>query len=82
MHGLDNRALAFGLFTLFTFLLTPQCAKALDNVTLITDFGYNGRHAYFFVAIEKGYYKDADLDVKVVRGQGSVGRRHSAGRRQ
>ena len=34
--------------------------------------GYNGRHAYFFVAIEKGYYKDADLDVKVVRGQGSV----------
>ncbi|TMK20425.1 MAG: ABC transporter substrate-binding protein [Alphaproteobacteria bacterium] len=72
MHGLDNRAIAFGLFTLFTFLLTPECAKALDNVTLITDFGYNGRHAYFFVAIEKGYYKDADLDVKVVRGQGSV----------
>src|SRR5258708_27090882 len=72
MHGLDNRAIAFGLFALFTFLLTPECAKALDNVTLITDFGYNGRHAYFFVAIEKGYYKDADLDVKVVRGQGSV----------
>ncbi len=65
MHGLDNRAIAFGLFTLFTFLLTPQCAKALDNVTLITDFGYNGRHAYFFVAIEKGYYKDADLDVAI-----------------
>ena len=72
MHGLDNRAIAFGLFALFTFLLAPECAKALDNVTLITDFGYNGRHAYFFVAIEKGYYKDADLDVKVVRGQGSV----------
>ena len=47
-------------------------AQALDNVTLITDFGFNGRHAYFFVAIEKGYYKDADLEVKVVRGQGSV----------
>ena len=41
-------------------------------MTLITDFGYNGRHAYFFVAIEKGYYKDAGLDVKIVRGQGSV----------
>src|SRR5262249_25874541 len=72
MHGLDNRAIAFGVFSLFTLLLTSECAKALDNVTLITDFGYNGRHAYFFVAIEKGYYKDADLDVKVVRGQGSV----------
>jgi NitT/TauT family transport system substrate-binding protein len=47
-------------------------AQALDDVTLITDFGYNGRHAYFFVAIEKGYYKSADLEVKVVRGQGSV----------
>jgi NitT/TauT family transport system substrate-binding protein len=72
MHGLDKHAIAFGVFTLFTFLLIPESVKALDNVTLITDFGYNGRHAYFFVAIEKGYYKDADLDVKVVRGQGSV----------
>jgi len=72
MHGLDNRAIAFGVFTLFSLLLIPECAKARDDVTLITDFGYNGRHAYFFVAIEKGYYKDADLDVKVVRGQGSV----------
>src|SRR3984893_15550951 len=34
--------------------------------------GFNGRHAYFFVAIEKGYYRDVGLDVKVVRGQGSV----------
>src|SRR5256886_16806366 len=72
MHGLDNRAIAFGLFTLFPFLLPPECAKALDNVTLIPGFGYNGRQAYFFVAIEKGHYKSADLDVKVVRGQGSV----------
>src|SRR5205823_3916161 len=47
-------------------------AQAMDNVTLITDFGFNGRHAYFFVAIEKGYYRDVDLEVKVVRGQGSV----------
>jgi NitT/TauT family transport system substrate-binding protein len=53
-------------------LFTSDGARALDNVTLITDFGFNGRHAYFFVAIEKGYYKDADLEVKVVRGQGSV----------
>ena len=49
-----------------------HAADALDNVTLITDFGYNGRHAYFFVALDKGYYKDAGLDVKIVRGQGSV----------
>jgi NitT/TauT family transport system substrate-binding protein len=72
MHGFPNRALACIIAAVFALPLIPQPAKALDNVTLITDFGYNGRHAYFFVAIEKGYYKDADLDVKVVRGQGSV----------
>jgi NitT/TauT family transport system substrate-binding protein len=47
-------------------------ARALDSVSLITDFGFNGRHAYFFVALEKGYYRDAGLDVKILRGQGSV----------
>jgi NitT/TauT family transport system substrate-binding protein len=72
MHGFSDRALACGIAAVFALLLIAQPGKALDNVTLITDFGYNGRHAYFFVAIEKGYYKDADLDVKVVRGQGSV----------
>ena len=53
-------------------LLSAQTAAAADAVTLITDFGYNGRHAYFFVALDKGYYKDAGLDVKIVGGKGSV----------
>jgi NitT/TauT family transport system substrate-binding protein len=47
-------------------------AAALDNVSVITDFGFNGRHAYFFVAVENGHYKDAGLEVKILRGQGSV----------
>jgi NitT/TauT family transport system substrate-binding protein len=53
-------------------LLQPGAARALDSVTLITDFGFNGRHAYFFDALDKGFYRDAGLDVKIVRGQGSV----------
>jgi NitT/TauT family transport system substrate-binding protein len=74
MHRLDDRlrAVVCTVLTLCVLLLLSGRASAVDNVTLITDFGYNGRHAYFFVAIEKGYYKQADLDVKVVRGQGSV----------
>ena len=28
-----------------TILLRPSASRALDNVTLITDFGFNGRHA-------------------------------------
>jgi NitT/TauT family transport system substrate-binding protein len=55
-----------------TILLHPGTSRALDNVTLITDFGYNGRHAYFFDALDKGYYRNAGLEVKIVRGQGSV----------
>src|SRR6202030_1355568 len=53
-------------------LLRPSASRALDNVTLITDFGYNGRHAYFFDALDRGYYRNAGLEVKIVRGQGSV----------
>jgi NitT/TauT family transport system substrate-binding protein len=52
--------------------LQPGVSRALDNATLITDFGFNGRHAYFFDALDRGFYKEAGLDVKIVRGQGSV----------
>ena len=72
MRGFRWHAALWALFMLPGMLFISDGAHALDNVTLITDFGFNGRHAYFFVAIDKGYYKDADLEVKVVRGQGSV----------
>src|SRR4051794_7011902 len=68
------RATTFGWLTLAMLGIGSAGDRppAFDHVTLVTDFGFNGRHAYFFVAIEKGYYKAADLEVKVVRGQGSV----------
>jgi NitT/TauT family transport system substrate-binding protein len=47
-------------------------AAAADKVTFVTDFGYNGRHAYYFVALDKGYYAKQNLDVDIVRGQGSA----------
>ena len=72
MRRFQWHAALYALLMLPGMLFISDGAQALDNVTLITDFGFNGRHAYFFVAIEKGYYKDADLEVKVVRGQGSV----------
>ena len=61
-----------GLLIAATMLLHPGPSAALDAITLITDFGYNGRHAYFFLALDRGYYRDVGLDVKIVRGQGSV----------
>jgi NitT/TauT family transport system substrate-binding protein len=53
-------------------LLRPSASRALDNVTLITDFGYKGRHAFSFVALDRGYYRDAGLEVKIVTSQGAV----------
>jgi NitT/TauT family transport system substrate-binding protein len=50
----------------------PSTSNALDRITLITDFGYNGRHAYFFDALDRGYYREAGIEVKIVRGQGST----------
>src|SRR5262245_64849737 len=55
--------------TLSTVHLGP--AAAVD-VNFITDFGYNGRHSYFYVALDKGYYKAEGLDVNILRGQGSA----------
>jgi len=66
------RRIVAGAVIASTILLRPSASRALDNVTLITDFGYNGRHAFSFVALDKGYYRDAGLEVKIVRGQGGA----------
>lgn len=49
-----------------------SASRAAEKITFVTDFGFNGRHAYYFVAKEKGYYAKHNLDVKIVRGKGSA----------
>jgi NitT/TauT family transport system substrate-binding protein len=53
-------------------LCAASSARAEDKVSIITDAGFLGRHAYYFVAMDKGYYKQENLDVNVLRGQGSA----------
>src|ERR1700758_1766770 len=57
-----------------TLMLAAVGARpaAAAGVNFITDFGFNGRHAYFYVAREKGYYKAEGFNVNFVRGQGSA----------
>ncbi len=64
-------------------LAAPEAAAA-QKVTFSTDFGFNGRHAYYFVAQEKGYYREAGLEVEFLRGTGSADtiRTVAAGRAQ
>ncbi len=68
-----NRSLRIAMLSVATVLTAfAQRTYAADKVTFVTDFGFNGRHAYYYVALEKGYYKSAGLEVEIVRGQGSA----------
>lgn len=52
--------------------MPPAGGQGRERVIFTTDFGFNGRHAYYFVALDKGYYRAAGLDVEIVRGGGSA----------
>ena len=59
--------LAFG-----AILSTPGVGNAADKITFVTDYGLYGRHAYYFVAIEKGYYARENIEIDIVRSPGSA----------
>src|SRR4051812_32743835 len=54
------------------FALMPMSqAFAADEVGFALDWIVGGTHAGYYVALEKGYYKAANLDVTISRGFGS-----------
>jgi NitT/TauT family transport system substrate-binding protein len=44
---------------------SAQNAATLKKVTFLTNYVFNGRHAPFFVGLDKGFYKDAGFDVQI-----------------
>ena len=50
----------------------PAQPKPLRPWTLILDFVPTGEYVPHYTALEKGWYRDEGLDVKIVRGQGSA----------
>src|SRR5690349_5506516 len=50
-------------------ILSLQPAGATE-VNFVTDFGYYGRHSYYYVAFDKGYYKQEGIELNFLRGQG------------
>jgi NitT/TauT family transport system substrate-binding protein len=45
--------------------------SAPKKITFLTNYVYNGRHAPFFVGLEKGFYKDAGFDIEIKPATGS-----------
>ena len=58
--------------TAVTMVFVRVAAAQTMDITFTTDFGFNGRHSYFFVALDKGFYKAEGLNVNIIRGQGSI----------
>lgn len=77
MVHLLYRVFAFKIVAALTVLFAVSAlpsgaiAAEMKKVVFTTDWGYNGRHAYYFVALEKGYYKAEGLDVEILGGRGS-----------
>jgi NitT/TauT family transport system substrate-binding protein len=69
MRSAWSRAAALLAVTVAAFAALP--AAAADDVSFAFDWIYNGTHAGYFVAKEKGYYSDAGLNVTLSRGSGS-----------
>ncbi len=64
-------------FTLIGFALLAAAAaatpaQAQTKVTFSLDFRALGRHAAWYVALDKGYYKQAGLDVTIIPSQGTA----------
>ena len=49
----------------------PSAGKT-DKVTYVTAFGAVGRDSFIWLAKEKGYFKDAGIDIQIQKGAGNV----------
>ncbi|MHC6179198.1 ABC transporter substrate-binding protein [Clostridium sp. JNZ X4-2] len=80
----------FLILAVFTSVLTlsgcgsndkKETSNSLDKTTVILDWTPNTNHTGLYVALNKGYYKDEGLDVKIVQpSEGSVTNLIAAGK--
>jgi len=69
---LKSFAVAIGLVATFvSHAPAAQAQSQLTDVTLALDFVILGRHAPWYVAQAKGYYKDEGLNTKFIAGRGT-----------
>jgi NitT/TauT family transport system substrate-binding protein len=57
--------------SLICAMLVPA-AFANEPINFLLDFVPYGKHAFFYAALEKGFWKDAGFDVTILKGSGSA----------
>jgi NitT/TauT family transport system substrate-binding protein len=72
LEGWARRAFLLATLALAQMILFQTGASALENITVSLDFRPFGRHAGWFVALDKGYYKAAGLNVTIIPSTGTA----------
>ena len=65
------KRITIALAVFLAYLFAAGSASAMDKVKFALDWIPYGKHAMFYVNIDKGFWKDAGLDVQMTRGFGS-----------
>lgn len=60
--------------TAFFAISAPALSQSVEkkDVTFMLDWTISGTHAPFFIPLDKGYYKEAGLNVRIDRGTGAA----------
>jgi len=66
------RMIGSGLLAGLWLFALSTAAMAVDKVTLNLNWFYLGDHSPYFVATEKGWYKEEGLEVNIIPGKGSA----------
>ncbi|MDH7804220.1 MULTISPECIES: ABC transporter substrate-binding protein [unclassified Rhizobium] len=67
MFNTMKKTLAGSVLALAVGLAGVQSAAAEDKVTLRLNFLLSGVHTIFYYGAEKGFYKDAGIDLQICR---------------
>jgi NitT/TauT family transport system substrate-binding protein len=66
-----SKWIQFAGATLVGLVAAANAAVAADKVSLRLDWVYGSEHAPIFLAIEKGFFKDENIDLNLMPGEGS-----------
>lgn len=69
--GTISKAVAIGVIA-SAMALAPARAQESAKITAMMDWAPHGMHAPFYLALAKGWFKEAGVEVKIVDGKGSA----------